>query len=639
MDPRSQLRKSLLTAALLWAFLLSMVPVNGQVVVPGNIAGGSAKYVVAGQKGKTSFSARRVSRAKRTIKQRSSTRRQVVRQSQTVAKKNRNRRDIDEVTPEEYRRLEVQIKRMPPEEASVVLAGAGEYYVTRDEVDKAVIYLEGAVELDPENKDARLALSEVYTTLGDRALVKADEYTELAAKATAANDKTNERRNSALANTETQKAESYYQAAVKYDPSNPSAFVGLGQFYDAQGKDDLAKDNYEKALELDDSLTEVKGPLGIIYYQEGEVAKAEALIAESLASDPNNAESQFFLGLIRYKQNQNQAALEALRKSIEIDDENAESHYYLGATFNRLEDPDKAIAEFERAVGIDQRFYQAWFDLGVAYYNKGQFEKAIVAFEKAIDFNSDQSDEQKRLLDESYANVAEAYRQAGKVDMAISKYRIAVSRVTDDPELFTTYGFAQAESDNWSTAVEAFRTAAGLAPDTATVTTNLGWAYYKAAENYDRRNMKADKEASLRNARAALEKAIEQYGRMDDPSRESVAAANLYLGTVLNELGEYDRAAVVLKKANDLSNERWAASVLELGKAYHNSKKFGEAIKQFKRAQDIQKNYPEAMYYQALAEFRNGDEKEARKIQAKLKPIDSRLASRLEREFFRIDFN
>ncbi|HUF04426.1 MAG TPA: tetratricopeptide repeat protein [Aridibacter sp.] len=639
MDLRSQLRKSLLTVAVLWAFLLSSVPVNSQVIVPGNIAGGSTKYVITGQKKKGSFTTRRSSQAKRTIKQRSSTRRQVVRQSQAVAKTNRNRRDIDEVTPEEYRRLEVQIKRMPKEEASKVLAGAGEYFVTRDEVDNAVTYLEGAVELDPENTDAKLALSEVYTSLGDRALVKADEFLDLSAKASAANDKTNERRNSALANTETEKAERYYQAAVQYDPNNPSAYVGLGQFYDAKGRDDLARENYEKALALDNGLTEVKGPLGIIYFKDGEVAKAEQLIADSLASDPNNAESQFFLGLIRYKQNQNEEALAALKRSIEIDNENAESHYYLGATLNRLGNEDQAIAEFERSVGLDQRFYQAWFDLGVAYYNKGEYDKAIAAFEKSIEFNSDQTDEQKRLLDEGYANVAEAYRQSGKIDLAIAKYRIAVARVKDDPELYTTYGFAQAERGIWVPAIDAFKTASGLAPDTATVTTNLGWAHYKAAEDYERKNMQADKRSHLASARTALERALSQYNRSDNASRENLAAANLYLGVVLSQLGEPDRAAEALKEANRLSNEKWAAAVFELGKAEYNRKRWSDAIKQFKRAMKIQENFPEAMYYLALSEFRNGDQKEARKVQEQLKSVNPALAGRLEREFFRIDFN
>ncbi|MCO6512022.1 MAG: tetratricopeptide repeat protein [Aridibacter famidurans] len=639
MDLKSQLRKSLLTAAVVWAFLLSSFPVPGQVIVPGNIAGGSSKYVVVGLKKKGSFSSRRSSRAKRTIKQRSSTRRQVVRQSQAVAKTNRNRRDIDEVTPEEYRRLESQIKRMPKEEASKVLAGAGEYFVTRDEIDNAVTYLEGAVELDPENTDAQLALSEVYTTMGDRALVKADEFLELAAKATAANDKTNERRNNALANTETEKAERYYQAGVKYDPKNPSAYVGLGQFYDAKGRDDLARENYEQALALDSGLTEVKGPLGIIYYQDGEAAKAEQLIADSLASDPGNAESQFFLGLIRYKQNQNEEAVKALRKSIEIDDENAETHYYLGATLNRLGNEDEAIAEFERSVGLDQRFYQAWFDLGVAYYNKGQYDKAVAAFEKSIEFNSDQTEEQKRLMDEGYANVAEAYRQANKVDLAIARYRVAIARVKDDPELFTTYGFAQAERGNWVPAIAAFKTASGLAPDTATVTTNLGWAHYKAAEDYELKNMQADKQANLVSARSALERAVSQYKQSDNASKENLAAANLYLGVVLNELGEPNLAAEALKEANRLSNEKWAAAVFELGKAEYNRSKWSDAIKQFKRAMKVQEAFPEAMYYLALSEFKNGDQKEARKIQEQLKSIDQRLASRLEREFFRIDLN
>lgn len=633
MDIKSQLRRSLISAVVLWSFLLASLPVNGQVIVPGNIAGSSGKYIIVGVAKKGGFSGRRTSSAKRTQKQRSSTRRQVVQQSQVVAKNNRVRRDIDEVTPEEYKQID--IKRMPKEEASKVLAGAGEYYVTRDEVDNAVIYLEGAVELDENNNDAKLALSEVYTTLGDRALVRADEYSDLAANAAAQNDSANEKKNSALAQVETEKAEKYYKSAIFNDPKNPSAYVGLGQFYDAQGKDDLAKENYETALGLDSKLTEVKGPLGIIYFQEGDIPKAEQLIAESLAPDPNNAEAQFFLGLIRYKQNQNDGAIKALEKSLSIDDENAETHYYLGATYNRLDRDDEAIAQFERAVKIDHRFVNAWFDLGVAYYNKGQYEKAIDAFEKAISNNNDRTEELKRINDESYANVAEAYRQNGKLDLAISKYRIAVARVTDSPELFTTYGFALAERGLWKPAIESFQKAASLDGDVASATTNLGWAHYKSAEYFRGRNMKADMERELDTARTILEKAVAQYPKNDRSFRENLAAAEFYLGSVLNQLNDHDQAIAVLKDANDLSGEKWAEAVNELGIAYRNKKSYKDAIKQFKRAVDIQKEWADAWYNLAEAEFQNGDEKEARKIQDRLKRLDPRLAERLERVIFR----
>lgn len=633
MDIKSQLRKSLLSAFVLWSFLLASLPVTGQVIVPGNIAGGSGKYIIVGVAKKGSYSSRRTSSAKRTQKQRSSTRRQVVRQSQVVAKNNRVRRDIDEVTPEEYQLID--IKRMSKEEASKVLAGAGEYYVTRDEVDNAVTYLEGAIELDENNDDAKLALSEVYTTLGDRALVKADEYTDLAAKSAAESDSANEKKNSALATIETEKAEKYYKRAVFYDTKNPSAYVGLGQFYDAQGKDDLAKQNYEIALGIDPDLTEVKGPLGIIYFQEGEIAKAEQLIAESLAPDPNNAEAQFFLGLVRYKQNENEGAIEALERSVSIDNESAETHYYLGATYNRLDRDNDAIEQFERAVALDPRFVNAWFDLGVAYYNKGLYEKAIDAFEKAKSFNNDRTEELKNINNETYANLAEAYRQAGKVDLAISIYRIAVSRVTDSPELFTTYGFALAERGLWKPAIDAFRKAAELDSQAPSTTTNLGWAHYKSAESYRDRNMKADMESELRAAKTILEQAIALYPRNDRSYRENLAAAEYYLGSVLNQLSEHDRAINVLRDANDLSDEKWAEAVNELGIAYRSKRNYKDAIRQFKRAVDIQEQWADAWYNLAEAEFQSGDEKEARKIQERLRRLDPRLAERLERVIFR----
>ncbi len=594
---RSQFQKATLVCLITWTIMIAGLPVRGQdLIASSSITGGSSVFVFRSSRKakKNSFVARRKSKAKRARSQRNATRRRVVNQSQDVAKKNRDRRNIDQVTPEEFAKIE--IKRISPEAASKVFAGLAEYQLERDKVDEAILAYEEAVQLDKNNKDAVLGLSEVYTRKGDETLEE-DEF---------------------------DKAQRYYDEAIRLDPKNSSAYAGRGQVFDEQEKESEAMADYLKALSIDPTLTQVKAPLGILYYQEGEIAKSEKYIAEALADGADTAETQYFLGLIRYKQGRDAEAETALRKSISIDDSNDDAHYYLGAVLNRLTREPEAIREFERATQIDAKYVPAWFDLGVAYYNQERFAESVMAFKQAISYNTNSTDELKRIYNESFANIAESYRQTNELDLAISNYRIATARITTDPELFTNYGFVLGKKDRWNPAIDSFKKAAALQPDAISYA-NLGWAYYQRAiydKSYNHPKSRIDE--SLRLAKPALINSINY--------NPNFVAALLNLGVVLNDLGEHSDAVVALEKADSIQ-KNWVPVMNELGIAYLRVGRYRDAIQQFKKVVRAEGNNVWGLFYLSESEFRNGDINEARKIQRQIRSLDRKMADRLETLF------
>ncbi len=627
MFSKKQLQKSILSLFFIFVFLFNTVlpaKAQGDYVTSGRIGGGSSVYVyrTSSKVSKGNYAPKRRSVAKRTAKQRRTTRRSIARQSRVVARKNRVRRNIKTITPQELE--DVQIERKTPQEASVVLAGAGEYFVEKDEFEKAVGYLEQAVELDEKNTDAKLALSEVYTMLGDQTLEKADEYAELAAKAVAERNEEDKQKYLREENTARQKGEKYFRRAIELDPKNASAYASLGGYLDSLDKvesDKEAQANYEKALELDANLTDVKAPLGIIYYQEGLIEKAEKYITEAMNAGEDNAETQYFMGLIRYKQNDNVKAKQALEKSIGLDDDNEEAHYYLGAVLTRLGEEDRAITEFQKATLLDATFVLAWFDLGVAYYNKGMYQKAIEAFNKAIELNRNQTEEDRRVYQESFANLGETYRQTENYDKAVSHYRNAVDLIKNDPELFSSYGFVLAEEDKWIDAINAFKKVTELQPDEFSFG-NLGWAYYQEALYHQKWNRKSQASASLQNAKTALETAISKNPNFPAPY--------LNLGATLRAMGSNKEAVTVLEKARILRKD-WLLAEFELGVAYLESGDQNKAIGQFKKVIKSDKNSADAYFYLGKAEYEKGDEKEARKILQELRKLNSKKADELEK--------
>lgn len=624
MISKNSLQKAFLSVFIIFAFMFNAVApasAQGDFVTSGRIGGGSSVYVFRGSSKakKSNYASKRRSSAKRTKKQRRATRRKVARQSRSVARKNRNRRSTKAVTPQELE--EIQVERKTPQEASVVLAGAGEYYVGRDDFEKAVGFFEQAIELDANNTDAKLALSEVYTMLGDQTLEKADEYAEKAAEAVAAGNQADVQKFLTQEKFARQKAEKDFRRAIELDPKNSSAYASLGGYLDSLDTEDSEKEakmNYEKALEIDPELTSVKAPLGIIYYQEGLIDKADRYISEALAGGEDNAETQLFAGLIRYKQNRNEEAKKALETSIRLDDESAEAHYYLGATLSRLGEEDRAIEEYIRSTELDPKFVNAWFDLGVAYYNREMYQQAIKAFDNAIDLNMHQSEEEKRIYAESFANLAETYRQIENYDLAISKYRNAVDLI-EDPELYSTFAFVLARDEKWSEAIRTFEKVTALKPDAISFG-NLGWAYYQESQNHARWGRSDREKDSLLKAKAALERAVQT-----DPD---FAAPHLNLGLTLNDLGEHKEAVKVLEKATELRKD-WVFAVNELAIAYRKNGDYDKAIKEFERAIKMDKNYAYAYYGLGETHVARGRLKDAEKVHKDLRKLDARLADKL----------
>ncbi|NNF00838.1 MAG: tetratricopeptide repeat protein [Pyrinomonadaceae bacterium] len=603
-----KIAKVVTTGILMWTILFSSLPAKAQgILETASLAGSSSVFVRRSRSKarKTSAVKRRRAPAKRTRKQRRVSRGKIVRQSRRVAKRNRKRRTTPKVTVEQFK--EIDVKRISKKELSKILAGLAEYHLEKEEIQKAALAYEGALEGNPNNGDAKLGLSEVYTTLGDIAL-EADNFG---------------------------KALKDYTRAIELDPKNASAFAGRGTVFSETDQNDKAKADFEMAKSLDNSLTNVFAQLAIIYYQEDNIEKANENMAVATADADDNAENQYFLGLIKYKLGRYQEAVSAFRKSISIDDENDDAHYFLGAALKALnEDDPNALKEFKRAVEIDPKASLAWFEVGVGLYNSEKYAEAVAAYQKSILTNRNHNEELRDRYYEAHANAAEAYRQlvdtsAGEserkkyLDLAISKYRVAVGRIKDDPDLYSNFGFVQGQRDQWSGAIDNFKKAAALKPDEISYA-NLGWVYYQAAQYDLKYNYKDRAKLKLQESRNALIKAVSQSPDM--------AAAQLNLGIIQNYLKEYNDAENTLERAVKLQ-KNWLPAMTALGVAYLNQDKNKDAIDQFEKVLKKDSDNPQVMYYLAVAEFKSGNLKEAVKIHKKVQKKNARLANRLNSIF------
>ena len=597
------MHKRFLALLIICVVLISAAPAWSQDLVPvGDLTGGSSVFVF--RNASKSAPKRIIARVcvARTKTQRIETAKRVSRQYVALAKV-APRRVRSTVVREDDPRIP-KIPTMPREEASVIFAGVGEFFMENDDFRRAQDYFRESIQLDAKNRKAETGLSEALALEGNDELVKG---------------------NNAV-------ARSKFEEALKYNDKNSPAYFGLAEVFAEQDKDPDAILNYERALSNDKDLTEIYVPLGILYYQQGEIAKSEDLLTKALAISPNDAQTQYFLGLIRFAQNRNEDALTAFTKAKTLDPAYAEAFYYSGETLVRLNRHSDAIEDYQKATTLKPNNFDAFMGLGSAQFETDNYAEAVAAYKQAERLRNDNI--------EVLVSLGDTYRQMANWNDAEAKYNLATVFIERDKsynqddaaDIYSKIGFViakQCEENmkkalpcRWDVAVRNLEKASSIT-DNNVDTANLGWAYYNAAKN-DITNKRPDvAKAKLEKAKAALEKAAFS-------SPKFIEGPLLNLGMTLTDLGDYAGAVDAFKRVIE-KQPKWVFAMNELGIAYRKQENFKDASAAFRRAVATDGKYVIAYYNLAEAEFRSGNKAEAQKAFNKVRELGRRdLAAQLQ---------
>jgi tetratricopeptide (TPR) repeat protein len=567
-----------------------------------DLAGGSSVFVFRNTARSAPKRVVAKARPTRTRTQRIETVKRVRKQYVALAKV-APRRTLSTVVREDDPRLP-KIPTMPREEASVLFAGVGEFFMEKDEYGRAQDFFRESIQLDSTNIRAKGGLSEALALEGNEVLVRGS---------------VNPGQNHLTI------ARQKFEEALKYNPKNSPAYFGLAEVFADLDKDPEAILNYEKALANDKDLTEIYVPLGILYYQQGEIAKSENLLVKALAISPDDAQTQYFLGLIRYAENKNQDALVAFTKARTLDPTYADAFYHAGETYVRLNKYGEAVAEYKKAIELKANNFDAYFGLGSAYFEMDNFAEAIAAYKQAERLRNDNI--------EVLVNLGDAYRQMGSFDEAAAKYNLAtvfIERVktynpNETADIYSKIGFVIAKQCElnmkkalpcrWEVAVRALEKAAAITGDTVDMA-NLGWAYYNSAKDDVAGKRPEEARVKLEKAKAALQKAAFS-------SPKYIEGPLLNLGMTLTDLGDYAGAIDAFKRVI-AKQPKWVFAINELGIAYRKQNNFKEAAAQFRKAVDRDEKYVFAYYNLAEAEFQAGNLGEAQKAYDKVKQLGRR---------------
>lgn len=598
MLSKSRLKNVFTTAFLITAFFIGSLPLRAQdIVTSSDISGGSSVFVFRGNRKAKQTKVAYQAVAKRTVVQKRETRVKLVRQSTTIAKAVQKSRPTKRVDAAELAKLQPQIAKMTKEKASLVFAGAGEYYLERDDVDKSLEFFRESISLDETNKAGKLGLSDASVRKGNQLLEK-EEFAQ---------------------------SKFYFEDAIANDPNNATAYAGLAEAQDSTDESEKSVANYEKALSLNQNLTELYTPLGISYYRKGDIAKAKTLLTKALASGAENPETQFFLASILYRENKNQEALTAIQKVLKSDPNNTDAHYLLANILDNLGRAPEAIAEYNQTITLNPKSSEAWFDLGAAQFNAGNYKEAIKAYETATRLDNRNW--------EAYLNLADAFWQSEDFMKAEGAYNLALTFIErgknvdisneEKAEIYSKLGFtlgqqcrilmSQAKQCNkWIPMLDKFQKAADLVPDAVNYS-NLGWAYFNQGHLDMASKRETEGRAKLLKAKVALESAINLNPKF-------VEAPLMNLGGTYIDLGDYAAAIETLKKVSGKRGD-WQTADYMIGVAYRKNGDLDKAADAFGSALKKDDKYIAALAGLGETQFRRNKKGEADKVVARLKSI------------------
>ena len=187
-----------------------------------------------------------------------------------------------------------------------------------------------------------------------------------------------------------EKSRTYFEEALRVDPSYALAHVGLGWHYATPvllglaPPSDLGKAGAEvaKALQIDDSLALAHAIMGIIKTRQWEWPAAELSLQRAVDLEPGLAEAHHYYATLLDIVSPIERAAEQARLAIELDPLNPLYRWRLSWELLNAGLYEEAPREAEVILEVDERYFLAYWNLGRVYLATGRLGEAIEALER-----------------------------------------------------------------------------------------------------------------------------------------------------------------------------------------------------------------------------------------------------------------
>ena len=344
----------------------------------------------------------------------------------------------------------------------VIWTALGEAHAEQGDDNAAILALQEALKLKPDEKDALRDSAALYLKheMNEQAIDVLQSLVKLEPK----NSQARSDLGAAYAGLfKMEEAQSNFQAALRIDPNNPSALVGLGHIELKAEHNEEAIRNLDKAIEVAPQRYEPYYLRGTAYSSAGRYADAIDDFQHTLRLGGKDPEIYYHLSKA-YKvvgrgreSEQALAQFSALRQQANDKTESLREAARLTqqakASVDRGNLPD-AIAALEKARKLEGDTPQTLFRLAGLYYDSNQYELALQDVRMAIqlapsdwsyyyllgliEINSSKPKEAQKSLETAVQlnpSAADAFCQLGNLAMQQKDYQQAIQRFQEASRL------------------------------------------------------------------------------------------------------------------------------------------------------------------------------------------------------------
>lgn len=307
--------------------------------------------------------------------------------------------------------------------------------------DSSLILLQKAAYIEPEDERILNALAHAYTEM--RQFTRAEEiYSNLILI-----DSVNLSPHIKLAELYLRTSrpgvalDKYYYLHER-EPDNYSFVKSIALCYRHIGNDLKAVSYYKKAHEMNPDDLSVNIALAGLFLKMKNYRDGLEIAEQGLEVDRQNNELLYWSGLFNYTLGLHHQAINRLDLAEKNGNESVMVKQYLGICYFRTGNLEKAREYLETAILFNVNNYTLYNFLGIIYREMDDFEISEKYFNNSLAVLAPPVS----ALTETYLNLVETYKLAGKKEKAVEAYRSALEYDKDNPYLH--YGLAYTLDNN-----------------------------------------------------------------------------------------------------------------------------------------------------------------------------------------------
>ncbi|TFW30700.1 XrtA/PEP-CTERM system TPR-repeat protein PrsT [Massilia horti] len=386
------------------------------------------------------------------------------------------------------------------DESSASLLAEAKQYQQKGDQKAALIQFKNAVEKNPQDGEARLALGMHYLDMSDN--VSAEKELRKAASLGIAPQRSLPGLAKALLG-QVQYQTVLDEVTPALAANSAELLVARGDALLALGKGGEAKQAYEQALALKADNAEAYIGLARLAMQDKDNAAAHRYADEAAAKAPNNAEVAMFKGALLRTEGKLDEALAAYDQVLKLKPDHRFAHLdraYVEISLNKY---DAAQADLVAARKITPNNPLVLYTQALLDFNQGKFAAAQESLQKVLrvapdhpptillagatelNLGSTQQAEQhlRKYLENDPNNVfarkllAQAQLKSAQPNNAAATLAPALKEASQDPQLLAMAGQSAMQTRDFKNATAYLEKAAALAPKAAALHTSLGLSH------------------------------------------------------------------------------------------------------------------------------------------------------------------